>query len=105
MTASDREQVPTMIWLAVVGLLACLIQFGIGKWFSRRFLGEDKTFAQSMGQKNSSLAIWMAQMYLDPLSSVAMAAYSIWQNIINSWQLMQVSKEHRRQEQAKTEKQ
>jgi len=33
------------------------------------------------------LAIWMAQTYLAPLSSIAPAAYVLWQNLINSWQL------------------
>jgi putative transporter len=38
----------------------------------------------------------MAQVYLNPLSSVAMAAYSIWQNLLNSLQLMRESKRQSR---------
>ena len=40
-----------------------------------------------MGQKNTILAIWMAQTYLNPLSSIVPAAYVLWQNLINSYQL------------------
>lgn len=87
MSLEPRSEIPTMILLALGGLVACLIQFGIGKLMSKRFLGESITLGQSLGQKNSSLAIWMAQAYLNPLSGVAMAAYSIWQNIINALQL------------------
>ena len=46
-----------------------------------------------MGQKNTILAIWMAQNYLDPLCSIAPAAYVLWQNIINSIQLWKKGKE------------
>lgn len=88
MIEEPSTEIPTMIILSVVGLVACLVQFFVGKWISSRFLSEEITLGQSLGQKNSSLAIWMAQVYLDPLSSVAMAAYSIWQNLFNSIQLM-----------------
>ena len=85
-----------LLLLILVGLVACLVQFALGKWLSRRFLKESITLGQSLGQKNSSLAIWMAQVYLNPLSSVAMAAYSIWQNLLNSLQLMRESKRQSR---------
>ena len=33
------------------------------------------------------LAVWMAQSFLDPISSVAPTAYIVWQNFVNSYQL------------------
>ena len=42
---------------------------------------------QAFGQKNTTLAIWMAQVYLLPVVSMAPAAYIIWQNLFNSIQL------------------
>ena len=78
--------IPTMILLGVMGLIACIVQFALGKWLSKRVLGESITLGQSLGQKNSTIAIWLAQSYLNPLSSVAMAAYSIWQNLLNAYQ-------------------
>ncbi len=95
MLQKTEEAIPTMLILALVGLVSCVVQFAIGKWYSKKYLGESLTLGQSMGQKNSSLAIWMAQVYLDPLSSVAMAAYSVWQNLFNSWELMKVAKRER----------
>jgi BASS family bile acid:Na+ symporter len=74
------------IGLAAVSLILCIVQFLSGKWLGRRY-GDTISCGQGLGQKNTILAIWMAQAYLNPISSVAPAAYVLWQNIINSWQL------------------
>lgn len=71
-----------------IGLLTCVIQFALGKSLSRHFLGESVTLGQALGQKNSSLSIWMIQAYLSPLASVSQAAYSIFQNIFNALQVI-----------------
>ena len=92
-------------------LVACLLQFMLGRWIGYRFPAtshgadyqdilinpdaaaysiEQKsriTAGQAFGQKNTALGIWMAQMYLHPLSSIGPAAYIIWQNLLNSYQL------------------
>lgn len=92
-------------------LVACLLQFMLGRWIGYRFPatshGADYqdilinpaaaaysiaqksriTAGQAFGQKNTALGIWMAQMYLHPLSSIGPAAYIIWQNLLNSYQL------------------
>ena len=92
-------------------LVACLLQFMLGRWIGYRFPatshGADYqdilinpaaaaysiaqksriTAGQAFGQKNTALGIWMAQMYLLPLSSIGPAAYIIWQNLLNSYQL------------------
>lgn len=73
-------------WMAVLAFIICLIQFGMGRFLGRQY-NDPITGGQSLGQKNTILAIWMAQMYLNPLSSIAPAAYVLWQNLINSWQL------------------
>ena len=74
------------IWMAVLAFFICLFQFAAGRYFGRRHK-DAVTGGQSLGQKNTILAIWMAQMYLNPLSSIAPAAYVLWQNLMNSWQL------------------
>lgn len=92
-------------------LVACLLQFMLGRWIGYHFPatshGADYqdilinpaaaaysiaqksriTAGQAFGQKNTALGIWMAQMYLHPLSSIGPAAYIIWQNLLNSYQL------------------
>jgi BASS family bile acid:Na+ symporter len=74
-------------WLsALVGLIICCIQFILGKVIGQHF-GQRISGGQSLGQKNTSLVIWISQLYLNPISSLGPCSYVIWQNIINSWQL------------------
>ncbi|WP_297072275.1 transporter [uncultured Duncaniella sp.] len=78
--------VPEMILLAIFSGVVCCGQFWIGRKIGRR-CGDKIAGAQGLGQKNTVLAIWMALTYLNPVSSVAPAAYVAWQNTINSAQL------------------
>lgn len=84
--SQPRENYGVEFMLAGIALALCLLQFTLGRYLGKRF-GDMVAGGQSIGQKNTVLAIWMAQTWLDPLSSVAPAAYVMWQNIINSWQL------------------
>lgn len=81
------EKLPTMILLAIGALVACLLQFKLGRRIGYQF-GDAVAGGQSLGQKNTVLAVWLALAYLNPIASIAPAAYVAWQNIVNSWQLM-----------------
>ncbi len=78
--------VSAIVWLAVLSVLACALQFGLGKLIGGRF-GDRMAGGQLLGQKNSAMGIWMSNTFLDPLSAVFMAFYSVWQNLFNSWQI------------------
>lgn len=80
------EMIPEMLWLGTLSLIVCCGQFYIGRRIGRR-CGDKISGAQGLGQKNTVLAIWMALTYLNPITSVAPAAYILWQNTINSAQL------------------
>lgn len=104
--------------LCVGALVTCLLQFVLGRWIGYHFPasnhGKDYcdvlinpeaahysmnkkssiTAGQAFGQKNTALGVWMAQMYLHPLSAIGPAAYIIWQNLFNSWQLWYAGKKH-----------
>lgn len=82
------------ISMAVVSLLICIGQFLLGRRIGKHY-GDPISSGQGLGQKNTILAIWMAQSYLNPISSVAPAAYVLWQNSINSYQLWLKSKHDR----------
>ena len=84
--AQPDESVGLEVWMALVAGVLCVGQFALGRWWGRR-CGDKIAGGQSVGQKNTLLAIILAQSYLHPLSSVAPAAYIVWQNLINSWQL------------------
>lgn len=81
------ESAWTMIWLALGALAVCLVQFKAGRMIGARF-ADKVSGGQALGQKNTVLAVWLALAYMNPLASVAPAAYVAWQNSINSWQLM-----------------
>lgn len=74
------------ILLAVVALVICLLQFKIGRFIGRRY-GDAAAGGQSLGQKNTILAVWLSQSFLDPIACVAPTAYIVWQNLVNSYQL------------------
>ncbi len=101
----------TILTLLICSFFACLVQFCLGKligyYLPAASKGKDYqdvlinpaaapttmagvssiTAGQAFGQKNTSLGVWMANTYLDPMASLGAAAYIIWQNIFNSAQL------------------
>ena len=108
-------QMTNILLLLIASFFICLIQFGLGKWIGYKLPAASKgkdyqdvlinpkaapktmegvssiTAGQAFGQKNTSLGVWMAQTYLDPLAALGAAAYIIWQNLFNSVQLFVVA--------------
>lgn len=82
----------TEITLALAALAICLVQFKLGRMLGRRY-GDAAAGGQSLGQKNTVLAVWMAQSFLDPISSIAPTAYIVWQNFVNSYQIYKKDRE------------
>ena len=62
------------IFLALTGIAVCTA--------NRRIAG-----GQALAQKNIILPMWLTFQYLDPIASVSLAAYSIFQNIVNAAQI------------------
>ena len=106
-----QVQISNMLILLAASFFVCLLQFGLGKLIGYYLPAPSKgrdyqdvlinpaaapktmsgvssiTAGQAFGQKNTSLGVWMAQTFLDPLSALGAAAYIIWQNLFNSVQL------------------
>ncbi|MEI8271708.1 MAG: transporter [Paludibacter sp.] len=82
----NNSSVMLEIAVAVSALVVCVSQFLIGRGIGKQY---DDTIAggQGLGQKNTILAIWMAQMYLNPIASIGPGAYVLWQNLVNSYQV------------------
>lgn len=81
---------PATTWL-MAGLFAgaggvCLLQFYLGRKLGTKF-GDPVSGGQSLMQKNTVLAVWLALAYMNPIASIGPASYILWQNIINSWQI------------------
>ena len=110
-----QSQITNILILLVSSFFACLIQFGLGKLIGYYLPAPNKgkdyqdvlinpdaapknmnevssiTAGQAFGQKNTSLGVWMAHTFLNPLASLGAAAYIIWQNVFNSVQLFVVA--------------
>lgn len=80
--------------IAFCALTACVCQFALGRLTGCRF-GRAVEAGQALGQKNTAFAIWTANVYLNPLSSVGPGCYILWQNIINSIEIRQEQKRQR----------
>ena len=83
---SGTEYIATEFILAGVAAVICLMQFGVGHWLGRKY-GDRAAGGQALGQKNTVMAIWLAQAFLNPLACIAPTAYIVWQNIVNSYQI------------------
>ena len=74
------------VLIGIAAAVVCIGQFlsgrAIGRFYNNTIAG-----GQSLGQKNTILAIWMAQMYLNPIASIGPGAYVLWQNMVNSFQV------------------
>ena len=84
------------ILIGIVSLLCTIIQFVAGRRIGRGVsqysddahkLSDAITVGQSFGQKNNGFLIWLGYTWMTPVSSVAGGLYSIWQNLVNSWEL------------------
>ena len=84
------------IMICVVSLLCTLIQFVLGRRIGRRTCVDESeaikksdsiTAGQAFGQKNNGFLIWLRYTWMTPVTSVAGGLYSIWQNLVNSWEL------------------
>lgn len=82
----SHNDVSLLLYMVLGAGVVCFVQFAVGKKIGDRY--HDRISAgQAFGQKNTVLAIWMAQTYLHPFSAIAPGAYVLWQNIVNSWQM------------------
>ena len=72
--------------MAGVALIICVLQFWFGRKIGKKY---NSTVAggQGLGQKNTILAIWLTQTYLNPVATIGPGSYVLWQNIVNSYQL------------------
>ena len=85
-TIEDHTIIMHVLWIALGAAAVCWLQFLTGWFFGKKY--NDKIVGgQGLGQKNTILAIWMANTFFNPLVAIAPASYVIWQNLVNSYQL------------------
>lgn len=79
------------LWMVALSIFLCFLQFFVGHLIGKKY-GDRVAGGQALGQKNTVLAIWMAQTFLVDLSCIIPTLYVIWQNLYNSFQMMQKEK-------------
>ena len=104
---SDMSVVLLMA-MSLVSLVCCAFQFAAGRYIGSLYKprrpdasaevetrGREVrkiTAGQSLGQKNTVFAIWMAYTFMTPETAIVGGLYSIWHNIYNTWQLRSAGK-------------
>lgn len=94
--AHSSVSIYAMAGIAVVSLFCCLVQFAFGRHVGRRH-NETITGGQALGQKNTVFGIWFAYTFLTPVTAIACGFYSVWHNLVNTWQLYHSRNNNRRQ--------
>lgn len=84
--AHSDESLLHVAGIAAATLVACLFQFSFGKKVGSHY-GMRLEAGQAMGQKNTVFIIWLGYTFLSPITATAGGFYSIWHNVVNSWQL------------------
>ena len=83
----DHPETPaaTALLIAGISLGFCAVNFGLG-----RLLGPKRTrreCSQLLGQKNTSLAIYLALQFAGPLPALGPVFYILWHNLWNAYQM------------------
>lgn len=84
--AHSHASLGFLLWIALMSLIVCLVQFALGRRVGGRWNAVLEG-GQALGQKNTAFAIWIASLYLNPVSTVAPGCYILWQNLVNSYEL------------------
>lgn len=91
--AYGKEKLPVVLSITAGSLLICILQYWLGRRIGKKY-GERITGGQALGHKNTVLAIWIAQSYLQPLASIAPTAYILWQATFNGYQVWRYQRLH-----------
>ena len=84
-----REHPQSMLFIVSAAVLAgglCAVQFYLGNLLGRRF-GMKREASQSLGQKNTSLTIYLAMTYTSPAAALGPVFYIFFHNLWNAIQL------------------
>ncbi len=80
--------------IGVIALLVCVINFGLGHLLGGRARAAEGS--QALGQKNTTLSIYLALTYSSPIAALGPTFYVLWHNLWNAWQLYRASERKRK---------
>ena len=92
------ESVKTVLLIGLISLVICFCNFLLGRICSRtRFSRES---SQILGQKNTTLTLYLALHYAGPLVAMGTIFYILWHNTWNAWQMYDYDRRKIRKKQA-----
>jgi BASS family bile acid:Na+ symporter len=84
------DSAATLIAIALISLVICVINFGVGALLGGRRNWQEAS--QSLGQKNLSFVIWVALTFINPLVAMGPTFYIVYHHLYNSWSIYQFEK-------------
>lgn len=79
----NTAPISTLGIIALISLVICVFNFGIGVWLGRPDHWRES--GQALGQKNLSFTIWVALTFVNPIVAMGPIFYIIYHHIYNSW--------------------
>jgi BASS family bile acid:Na+ symporter len=89
----DPNSAPTLIVIALISLVLCIVNFGVGALLGGQHNWQEAS--QSLGQKNLSFVIWIALTFINPLVAMGPTFYILYHHLYNSWSIYQFEKRRR----------
>jgi len=81
----NTDSFATLVTIALVSLVICIVNFGIGALLGGRRHWQEAS--QALGQKNLSFVIWIALTFVNPLVALGPVFYIVYHHIYNSWSI------------------
>ena len=73
----------TLAIIALVSLVICIVNFGVGALLGGRQHWQEAS--QALGQKNLSFVVWIALTFINPLVAMGPTFYILYHHLYNSW--------------------
>jgi len=86
----NTSSISTLAIIAVVSLVICIVNFGVGALLGGRSLWQEAS--QALGQKNLSFVVWIALTFINPLVAMGPTFYILYHHLYNSWLIYQFEK-------------
>ncbi len=83
----DNQELSSWVLLkcALIALFICAVNFGVGYILGGKKFRREAS--QSLGQKNTTLTIYLAFTYAGPLAAMGVISYVLWHNSYNAIQM------------------
>ena len=86
----EAGSIATLAVIALVSLLICIVNFGVGALLGGREHWQEAS--QALGQKNLSFVVWIALTFINPLVAMGPTFYILYHHLYNSWLIYQFEK-------------